>query len=124
MVGLIEATTAIEAKNALKARGAEPDPQVEFRVHPRGVLIVGDESGMCSSMVAMKLKRRAYDLFRNPEDGWFACVVHDPNQVDGEASYSPVRPDPNSRPLDNILGETTLEGILRVLEIPGELLGF
>jgi hypothetical protein len=26
-------------------------------------------------------------------------------------------------PLDNILGETTIEGILRVLAIPGELLG-
>lgn len=123
MVGLIEATTPAEARNALNARGAEPDPQVEFRVHPRGVLIVGDRSSMTSSMIAMKLKRRAYDLFRNPEDGWFTCVVHDPSQTDCEASYSPVRPDPNSRPLDNILGETTLEGILRVLEIPGELLG-
>lgn len=123
MVGLVEATTPAEAKDALKARGAEPDHQVEFRVHPRGVLIVGDRSAMCSSMVAMKLKRHAYDLFRNPEDGWFTCVVHDPSHADGEASYSPVRPDPNSRPLDNILGETTLDGILRILEIPGELLG-
>jgi hypothetical protein len=67
--------------------------------------------------------REARGKLGNPEDGWFTCVVHDPSHFESEASYSPVRPDPNSRPLDNILGETTLEGILRVLEIPGELLG-
>jgi hypothetical protein len=39
------------------------------------------------------------------------------------SSYSPQKPSPNCPPLDNVLGETTSEGILRVLEIPGEMLG-
>jgi hypothetical protein len=33
------------------------------------------------------------------------------------------RASPNCPALDNVLGETTSEGILRVLEIPGKMLG-
>ena len=120
MVGLVEATPA-EAKHALEADGTTLDPRIEFRAHPRGVLIVGDEFGVCPTMVAVKLKRRAYIIFRDPEDGWFKCDVDEPGQE--SASFSPIRPDPNAAPLDNVLGETTLEGVLRVLEIPSELLG-
>src|SRR5262249_31456278 len=114
MVGLVEEATPAEAKRALEADGSEVNPRVEFRAHPHGVLIVGDEFGIIPVSVAKKLKRRTYTVYRNPEDGWFCCVVDEPGK--GEASYSPLRPDPNLPPLDNILGETTFEGILRVLE--------
>jgi hypothetical protein len=120
MVGLVEATPA-EAKHALEADGTTLDPRIELRAHPRGVLIVGDEFGICPATVAVKLKRRAYVIFRDPEDGWYKCDVDEPGQE--SASFSPIRPDPNAVPLDHVLGETTLEGILCVLEIPGELLG-
>jgi hypothetical protein len=114
-VGLVEGTTPEEAKRAL------PSAEVEFREHPRGVLIVNDESGMVAGWLSKSLGRRAYMVLRNPEDGWFACTLCEPGQE--AVAYSPVRPNPNRPPIDNILGETTLEGILRVLAIPRELVG-
>jgi hypothetical protein len=115
-VGVIEGVSLDEVKRALPSEAGD----VELRDHPRGVLI---DNAIIGGMLADELGRRGYLVFRNPEDkgGWFCCVVHEPGKE--PASYSPVRPDPNSPPLNNILGETTLEGILRVLEIPGELLG-
>lgn len=115
-VGVVEGVSVREAKRALPSEADD----VELRDHPRGVLI---EDAIIAGMVADELGRRGFLVFRDPEDkdGWFCCVVHEPGKK--PASYSPVRPDLNSPPLDNILGETTLEGILRVLEIPGELLG-
>jgi hypothetical protein len=115
-VGVIEGVSVREAKRALPSEAGD----VELRDHPRGVIT---DNAIIGGMVADELGRRAFLLFRDPEakDGWFCCVVHEPGKE--PASYSPVRPDLNSPPLDNILGETTLEGILRVLEIPGELLG-
>jgi len=113
-VGIVEGATLAEAKRAM------PDAEIEFRAHSRGVLVI-DESGMCTGMLAQLLRRRAYIVYRNRESGRFSCMVQEPDQ--SAASYSPARPDPNVPPLDNILGETTLAGILRALAIPGELLG-
>ena len=115
-VGVIEGVSVSEAKRALPSEADD----VEVRDHPRGVLI---DNAIIGGMLADELGRRGFLVFRDPEakDGWFCCVVHEPGKE--PASYSPVRPDLNSPPLDNILGETTLEGIVRVLEIPRELLG-
>lgn len=115
-VGIIEGISVDEARRALPSVA----DGVELRDHPRGALV---NDAIIAGRVADKLGRRAFLVFRDPEanDGWFCCVVHEPGKE--PASYSPVRPDLNSPPLDNILGETTLEGIVRVLEIPGELLG-
>ena len=115
-VSVVEGTSFAEAKRALP-----PDAEVELREHQQGVLLVGGPAGTVGDILSEKLGKRAYIVHRNPEDGWFRCVLCEPGQE--PASYSPVRPDPNRSPLDNILGETTLEGILRVLAIPGELLG-
>jgi len=41
----------------------------------------------------------------------------------GTPSFRRVRPDHNAPSIDNVLGETTLDGILRVLAIPAGLLG-
>jgi hypothetical protein len=115
-VGIIEGISVGEAKRALPSEADD----VELRQHPRGVLI---DNAIIGGMLAEELGKRGFLVFRDPEDkdGWFYCVVHEPGKK--PASYSPVRPDLNSPALDNILGETTLEGILRVLEIPGEFLG-
>lgn len=55
------------------------------------------------------------------KDGWFSCVVYEPGKE--RSAFYLGEPDANAIPLDNILGEMTLAGIVRVLEIPGELLG-
>jgi hypothetical protein len=112
-VGLIEGVSLAEAKHAIPA-GFD----AELREHPRGVLVI---DGPVGGMLATKLEKRAYCVYYDREDGWFICVVYDRGQEHGV--YSPVTPGTNAVPLDNILGETTLEGILRVLEIPRELLG-
>jgi hypothetical protein len=114
-VGIVEGASLAEARRSLP-----PDADVSVTEHPRGVLF---DYAMAAGMLADELGRRGFLVFRDPEDkdGWFCCVVHEPGKE--AASYSPVKPDPNRTPLDNILGETTLEGIVRVLEIPRELLG-
>lgn len=114
-VGLVEGATVAEANRAC------PDAEFEFRAHPRGVLVVGDEVGMGTGLLSGALRRRAYIVYRDRRDGSFSCNLYEPGQA--TASFSPVRPKPNRPVLDNILGETTLDGILRVLSIPGELLG-
>jgi hypothetical protein len=114
-VSLVEGVSLAQAKRAIP-----PGFEAELREHPRGVLVINAPVG---GILLRKLGQRGYLLYRDPEnkDGWFYCIVYEPGQE--PASYSSVRPDPNHPPLNDILGETTLEGILRVLAIPGELLG-
>ena len=113
-VGIIEGLSVGEVRRALPSEADD----VELHDHSRGVLI---DNAIIGGMVAEELGKRAYLVFYNPEGGHFSCMVQ---EVDHSvSSYSPHKPSPKFPPLDNILGETTLEGILRVLEIPGELLG-
>lgn len=111
-VGLVEGITVTEARNAM------PDSEFEVRAHPRGVLV---DDAPAAGWLAEQLGKRAYLLFRDPRDGDFSCMVQEPDH--SLASYSPQGPNPNVPSLDNILGETTPDGILRILAIPGELLG-
>lgn len=113
-VGVIENVTVEEVQRAFPT-GFE----VELRQHPRGVLAL---AGTPAGLAAEKLKRRAYCVYRNPQNGWFTCLLYDGGAVRGAFSSEPDDDDEDPR-LDNILGETTLEGIVRTLEIPGELLG-
>jgi len=112
-VGIIEGASVGEVKRALPSEAGD----VELRDHPRGVLI---DNAIIGGMVAEELGKRAYLIFYNPKDGRFSCMVQEADH--SVSSYSPQKPSPNCPPLDNVLGETTTEGILRVLEIPGELL--
>jgi hypothetical protein len=115
-IGLVEGITMAEAEAG--AREVIPGGEFEFHPHPRGVLV--DDAPAAGSL-ARQLGKRAYLIFRNPEDGDFLCMVQEADQ--SVSSYSPQKPSPNFRPLDNVLGETTPAGILRALEIPGELIG-
>jgi hypothetical protein len=114
-VGLVEGVSLAEARRAIP-----PGFEAELREHPRGVLVINAPVG---GILLRKFGQRGYLVYWDPEDkdGWFCCIVYEPGQE--PASYSPVTTDPNHPPLDNILGETTLEGILRVLAIPREILG-
>jgi hypothetical protein len=112
-VGIVEDTSLTSAKRAMPR-----DADVRLIAHPRGVLM---DYAPAAGMVANKLGKRGLLVFRNPDDGWFCCVVCEPGMED--RSYSPFGPSPNLPSIDNVLGETTLEGIVRVLAIPGELLG-
>jgi hypothetical protein len=113
-VGLVEGITVTEARQAM------PDGGVEFHTHPRGVLVT---DASAAGSLAEQVGRRAYLLYHDPADGDFSCLVQEPDH--GLSAYSPPpqKPNPNVPPLDDVLGETTPNGILRVLEIPGELLG-
>jgi hypothetical protein len=111
-VGLVEGITVAQARKAM------PGSEVEFHAHPRGVLV---DDAPAAGWVAKQLRKRAYLLFRNPRDDDFSCLVQEPDH--SLASYSPGEPNPNVPALDNVLGETTPDGILRVLAIPAELLG-
>jgi hypothetical protein len=115
-IGIVEGITVSEA--VAEAREVIPGGEFEFHPHPRGVLV--DDAPAAGSL-ARKLGKRAYLIFYSPEDGNFSCMVQEPDR--SVSSYSPQKPSPNFPPLDNVLGETTLAGILRVLQIPGELLG-
>jgi hypothetical protein len=114
--GIVEGASVAEVRRALPKEARD----VALREHERGVLL---DNAIFASWVADDLGKRALLVFRDPEDldGWFSCEVHEPGKK--PAAYAPVRPDPDASPLDNFLGETTLEDILRVLAIPGELLG-
>lgn len=112
--GIIEDVSVGDVRRALPP-GAE---DVELRGHSRGVLL---DNAIVGGMVAEALRKHAYLIFYNPEDGHFSCLVQEADH--SMSSYSPHKAIPNFRPLDNLLGETTLEGIVRVLEIPHQLLG-
>jgi len=113
-VGIIEGVSVDEVKRALESEAED----VELRDHSRGVLI---DDAIIGGMVAEELGKRAYMIFYNPEDGHLSCIMQEADQT--VSSYSPQKLSPNFPPLDDVLGETTTEGILRVLEIPGEFLG-
>jgi hypothetical protein len=117
-VGLIEGVTVAEA--VAEAREVIPGGEFEFHQHPRGVLV---DDAPAAGSVARQLGKRAYLIFHNPADGDFSCMVQEPDETLSAYSPPPQAPNPNVPALDNILGETTAEGILRALEIRGEFLG-
>lgn len=112
--GVIEGASVDEVKRALPSEMRDVEP----RSHARGVLL---DNAIIAMIAADRLDKRAYLVSYDPTDGWFSCVVHEPGKE--RSAFSLGEPDVNAIPLDNILGETTREGIMRVLEIPGELLG-
>ena len=52
----------------------------------------------------------------NLEDRTFFCVTRGPGKPD--ACFTTGEPMPTYESIDSILGETTLEGVMRVLSIP------
>lgn len=115
LVGLVEGITVRDAERACP----KPEWEVEFSPHPRGVLITRD-SGLVSMELSGKYGRRAYQMYWNRETKEFDCRVHEPGKP--IVAFTTGKPSPNWPQVDSVLGETTMEGILRVLGIARELL--
>jgi hypothetical protein len=106
-VGVIEDITPAEA------RKAQPKlPASAFRAHPRGTL-VAETDGFTILSLALRVKRRCYIVDVDRTDGSFSCDIVGPGPT--SVQFAPTRPSVNLEQVDSVLGETTLEGILRVL---------
>ena len=107
-VGLLEGVTPAQAKKAV------PDVDGKLTEHERGTLIT-EGPGSATLGLALELGCRAYIVDYDITDGSFGCEVIEP---DGSVKRFSPTPSPNYEPISSILGETTLDGILRVLRIP------
>jgi hypothetical protein len=105
-IGVVDKTTVAEARKVVPKGG------FQIIANSRGIA-VEDVSGMISGWIGEKLGRPAYTLFLKP-DGAFRCLVFEP----GKEPSAFGQPSPNWRSAESVLGETTLEGIVRVLDIP------
>ena len=116
VIGVVEGATLEQARRAM------PKRKETFVANSRGVL-VNDVSHVFTTLkLSQKLKCHSYTLFYHRDDGTFICIVRNPDQPLMEESFSVGTQDANSTPIDSILGETTLDGILRVLDIPRHML--
>jgi hypothetical protein len=113
VIGVVDDVTLEQARRAM------PKKKDRFTANSRGVLI--NNVGFLTLDLSKKLKRRSFTLFYNREDGSFKCVTRSPDHQTEEC-YAVGRPVLNYTPIDSILGETTLDGILRVLDIPRHML--
>jgi hypothetical protein len=112
-VGVIEELTPAQARKQLPEL-----PASAFHAHPRGTLLTAD--GLAIMSLALRAKRRAYIVDVDRNDGSFTCEIVEPGPKVVE--FAPTRPSANTPQVDSVLGETTLDGILRILEIPRALL--
>ena len=115
----VKAISVVDGITLDQARKALPKCKELFTTNARGVL-VDDPTGMVGISVAMKLKRRCFTAFYDRADKTFSCAVWEPGKPD--SSFSLGMPNVNYEPIDSILGETTIDGVLRVLDIPRHLL--
>lgn len=116
VIGVVQGATLEQACRAM------PRKKKTFVANSRGVLVNDLSHASTTLTLSQKLKCRSYTLFYNRDEGSFICIVRNPDQPLNEESFSVGTEDANSIPIDSILGETTLDGILRVLDIPRHLL--
>jgi hypothetical protein len=93
---------------------------LEYLEHPRGTLVLGDP-GLFTHYFVEKFGGPIYALFYDTEDGRFWCMVNERGKPTRRFGAETLNPELYAI-VANILGETTLEGICRVLEIPLEAL--
>lgn len=98
---------------------AFPKYKLLFIDTPRGVL-VDNPAGLATFELARKLGCHSFTLFYNVEDETFFCVARGPGKPD--SCFTTGKVLQAYEPIDSILGETTLEGVMRVLSIPRRLL--
>ncbi len=109
----------VEGISPEEARRTCPSFETEFSEHPRGVLVTSGVAGNAAYELTIRRKVRSYAVYFNSEDGDFFCIVNEPDGSD--ACFAIGAPSPNYPQLESILGETTMDGVLRVLGIPREL---
>lgn len=110
-VGMLDGVAPAQAAMAV------PDVDGELSDHENGTLVTKGP-GSATLILARELGCRAYLVEYDPSDGSFVCEIIEPGE--SIKRFSPV-PSPDGEPIVSILGETTLDGILRVLQIPREL---
>jgi hypothetical protein len=113
VIGVVEGVTLEQVRRVM------PKKKEHFVACARGVLVHG-VSSIVTLKLSQKLKRRSFTLYYDREDGSFSCIVWISNQH--EECFSDGMEFVNYKQIDSILGETTLDGILRVLDIPRHLL--
>lgn len=113
-LGVVEGVTPAQARKAM------PIEPAQYVANARGVLVPPEVSILVASRLAKKLRRRCFLVFYNLDDHDFSCVVGEPGKPD--VCFSIGQASPNWEPIDSILGETTMDGVLRVLDIPRHLL--
>lgn len=111
-IGVVDDVTLAQAQKAM------PKEKARFTANSRGVLV---NSSFTTLDLSKKLKRRSFRLFYDRSDGSFSCVILSPDHQTEEC-FSSGEPSVMYTPIDSILGETTLDGILRVLDIPRHML--
>lgn len=113
VIGVVEGATLEQARRAL------PRKKELFAANSHGVLVndVANET----LKLSQKLKRRSFTLLYNREEGTFGCLIWRSDQ-DEECFTVDSSSWVNYKHVDSILGETTLDGILRVLDIPRHML--
>jgi hypothetical protein len=114
IVGVVEGTTLDRACKAL------PKAKHLFTSNSRGVL-VKDVSGLVTLYLSRALKRSSYTLSYDRANGNFFCSIWESDQKP-EMCFANGESHADCVMIDSILGETTLEGILRALDIPPEVL--
>jgi hypothetical protein len=113
VIGVADGVTVEQACSAL------PDYKKLFSASSRGVL-VRNPAGLATFELARKLECHSSTLFYNLEDGTFSCVTRGPGRL--AACFTTGKPIPTYAPIDSILGEVTLDGVMRVLDISRRLL--
>ncbi len=111
--GVVEGITIEEARHTC------PDVEAEFIEHPRGVLVSGGAAGTVAAELSIRRQVRSYSVYFDPEDQRFSCAMREPGK--GNAWFTTGEPNPSRVQIDSVLGETTMDGILRVLGIPRAL---
>jgi hypothetical protein len=111
--GVVEGLTVEEARRTC------PDIEAELADHPRGVLVTSGAAATVAVELSIRRKVRSFSVFFNPEDQRFSCAISEPGK--DNAWFTTGEPNPSRVQIDSVLGETTMDGILRVLGIPREL---
>lgn len=112
-IGVVDGVTLGQAREQTL-----PGERHLLHANKRGVLVDHD---VLADEIGTQLERTSYTLIYDQIGGVkFACRVLEPGKR--VVRFSPDGPSPDYEPIDSILGETTLDGILRVLDIPRDLL--
>jgi hypothetical protein len=113
-IGLVEHVTLAQACEAL------PEAKASFMAGSRGVL-VEDVSGTVTLALSRAFQRRSFTLFYDHKGMRFWCLIWN-SDASPEECFAIRRSTAGYEPIDRVLGEGTVDGILHALEIPRELL--
>ncbi len=113
----------VEGETPEATKKASPDKSLAFEPHPRGTIVSGDVRVTGQTLLEKRIRGPIYRVLCNPATGRFSCYVYQRGQKTRLFDPFGDRDDPQFYDyVDSILGETTLDGLLRVLAIPKEYL--